>query len=118
MLAKIGSIDLTKIIENNTYVMEAEDEYLEWQDGYNKNHRVYVRDRVKGSFNVICDSKLGMDSGSFLKVLGEHTKNKVLTITCWVSNKAKLQTLSAYVKINTKLHTDTTDIFVIELEER
>lgn len=118
MLAKIGTIDLTKKIEDKTYVMESEDEYIEWQDGNNRKHRVYVRGRVKGSFNVICDSRLGMDANEFLALVDKHTENRVLTITCWVNNKAELQTLSAYVNITTKTHNDTTDIFIVEVEER
>lgn len=118
MLVKIGSIDITKKIEDGTYVMESEGEYIEWKDGNKKKHRVYTCEKVKGSFNVICDSRLGMDSKKFLDLIDECTVDGVLTITCWISNKAKLQALSAYIKITTQKHTDVMDILSVKLEER
>lgn len=118
MLVLVGSTDLTNKIEDNSYAVEGEDVFIEWEDGNNQKHRVYVRNRVKGAFNVICDSRLGMNSAEFLNLIRENTENNVLLITCWVNNKAEYRTLSAYVKITTKKHTDTTDIFQVELEER
>ncbi|MBE5852258.1 MAG: hypothetical protein E7299_04800 [Lachnospiraceae bacterium] len=118
MLVMIGSTDLTSKIENNSYVMEAEDSFLEWEDGNKQKHRVYVKSKVKGSFNVICDARLGMSSVEFLELIKENTQNNVLLITCWITNKAEYRTLNAYAKIITKKHTDTMDIFGVEVEER
>lgn len=118
MLVMIGSTDLTSKIENNSYVMEAEDSFLEWEDGNKQKHRVYVKSKVKGSFNVICDARLGMNSSEFMELIKKNTINNVLLLTCLVTNKTEYRTLEAYVKITTKKHTDTTDIFGVEVEER
>lgn len=118
MLVMIGSTDLTDNIEDGSYEVESEDVFIEWEDGNNKKHRIYVRERVKGKFNIICNKRLGMDSSSFLELIKENTENNVLLVTCWVNNKAEHQSISTYVKIITKKHTDTTDIFQLELEER
>ena len=118
MLAMIGATDLTKKIEDNSYAIESEDEFIEWKDGNSKKHRVYVKSRAKGTFNIICDKRLGMSSSEFLSLVKENTENNAVMITCWINNKAEYRTLSAYTKITVKKHTDTTDIFSIELEER
>lgn len=118
MLVLIGSTDLTKKIEDNSYDVEVEDSFIEWEDGNKRKHRVYVKSRAKGTFNVICDARLGMNSTEFFDLIRENTENNILMITCWINNKAEYRTLNAYAKITTKKHTDTTDIFQVELEER
>ena len=118
MLVMIGSTDLTERIEEDSFEVDAEDIFIEWEDGNNKRHRIYVRDRIKGKFNVICNKRLGMNSEEFINLIKENTEKNILLITCWVNNKAEHRTLSAYVKLTTKKHTDTTDIFQVELEER
>ena len=118
MLVLIGAADLTGKIENDTYAVEAEDSFIEWEDGNKRKHRVYIRNKVKGSFNVICDARLGMNSEDFFSLLEENSENHILMLTCWINNKAEYRTVNAYVNIKTKKHTDTTDIFTVELEER
>lgn len=118
MLAMIGVTDLTPNIEDNSYAIESEDEFIEWEDGNHVKHRAYIRNRVKGTFNIICSERLGMNSAEFLSLVKQNMENNILMITCWINNKAEYMTLNAYVKITTKKHTDTTDVFAVELEER
>ena len=49
----IGNVDITPHINPRTYKMNAEKTYESWQDGNFVEHRVYTRQRIKGSFEVV-----------------------------------------------------------------
>lgn len=85
MLAQIGSTDITKWIQESTYKMNAEDIYEAWEDGNWVEHHHLIRDKVKGSFDLVFVTDA--DLNAFITLLNSNTVENYVIITVWVSNK-------------------------------
>ena len=109
ILAVIGNTDLTNHIVHDTYAVNSEPVYESWTDGNFREHRIYIRDRVKGSFDI---AFLGADNQvyqDFLDLLANETHNRRLTIGLYVLNDGHFGTFEGYYTLTSAQHAETTD---------
>lgn len=122
MLATVNGIDITKYIIKDTYDVNAEPVYESWTDGNFREHRIQIRDRVKGSFDVIFFDDDNTAYQNFLTLLDSATDIDRLTIGLFVLNKSMFQAFEVYYKITAAQHAETSDGRIvnkmsIEIEE-
>ena len=122
ILATLNGTDITKYIIKDTYDVNTEPVFESWQDGNFKEHRVYIRDRVKGSFHVIFFDNDNGAYQDFLDLLASVTVNRVTTIGLYVLNTSRTELFQVYYTIKAVQHAETTDgrmvnKMTIDLEE-
>ena len=84
ILATIGAVDITKYIIKDTYKVATEPTFESWLDGNFHEHRIYVRDRMKGSFDLIFFDEDNGAYQNFLSLLNANTTNRLLSIGLFV----------------------------------
>lgn len=109
ILATLNGTDITKYIIKDTYDVNTEPVFESWQDGNFKEHRVYIRDRVKGSFDVIFFDDDNGAYQDFLDLLASVTVNRVTTIGLYVLNTSRTELFQVYYTIKAAQHAETTD---------
>lgn len=109
ILATLNGTDITKYIIKDTYDVNTEPVFESWQDGNFKEHRVYIRDIVKGSFDVIFFDDDNGAFQDFLDLLASVTVNRVTTIGLYVLNTSQTGLFEVYYTIKAAQHAETTD---------
>lgn len=104
VLFKISSYDMTKYVVKSTYDINSEPEFESWRDGNFREHRIYVRDRIKGSFDVIFFGSNNTPYNNFITRLSNATSNRLSNITVYVGNEASLTQIQAYIHITAEQH--------------
>lgn len=123
MLAMINGVDITEYINTKTYKMNQEKQYESWQDGNYREHRIYTRTRIEGSFEVALYGKNNMLTQDFLDLWESAVHNNIVTILVYVQNTNKNETIEAYFKFDGTFHRelingDYVDILSVEITER
>lgn len=118
----IADTDITKYINESSYNVNAESQYKAWEDGNAVEHRIHIRDKVKGSFQVALYGQDGMDTKAFLRNWNEGVKNNIATIMIYVTNLAENKIIEAHYSIECSSHRKLNDgryldILDIKLEE-
>lgn len=121
-LATVNNTDITKYIIKDTYKVNSEPVYESWLDGNFREHRIYTRERVEGSFDVIFFDDDNGAYQDFLTLLDSATTNNLLTIGLFVLDKCSFEALQVYYNITAEQHAETTDgrmvnKMTIEIEE-
>lgn len=109
ILATIANTNITKYIIKSTYEVDTEPVYESWQDGNFREHRIYVRDRVKGKFDVIFFDEDNTAYQDFLTLLANGTSNHLTTMGIYVENSSSFEAIQAYVHITSSQHAETDD---------
>ena len=113
ILATVGTTDITKYIIKDTYKMNAEPVYESWTDGNFHEHRIRIRERVTGSFDVIFFDDDNGAYQNFLALLETNTTNTLLTCGLYVENKAAFEAFRMYYTITAKQHARTIDDIMV-----
>lgn len=109
-LAVVNSTDITNYIIKDTYEINSEPVYTSWEDANYVEHRVYVRDKVRGSFEVITFGTTPRTAlVAFLNILKAATSNNVLTIGLYVENEGTFQALNCFYTVESTQHSVTND---------
>ena len=109
-LAVVNSTDITNYIIKDTYEVNSEPVYTSWEDANYVEHRVYVRDKVRGSFEVITFGTTPRTAlVAFLDILNAATSNNVLTIGLYVENEGTFQALNCFYTVESTQHSVTDD---------
>lgn len=109
-LAVVNSTDITDYIIKDTYEVNSEPVYTSWEDANYVEHRVYVRDKVRGSFEVITFGTTPRTAlVAFLNILKAATSNNVLTIGLYVENEGTFQALNCFYTVESTQHSVTDD---------
>lgn len=109
-LAVVNSTDITDYIIKDTYEVNSEPVYTSWEDANYVEHRVYVRDKVRGSFEVITFGTTPRTAlVAFLDILKAATSNNVLTIGLYVENEGTFQALNCFYTVESTQHSVTDD---------
>lgn len=109
-LAVVNSTDITDYIIKDTYEVNSEPVYTSWEDANYVEHRVYVRDKVRGSFEVITFGTTPRTAlVAFLDILKAATSNNVLTIGLYVENEGTFQALNCFYTVESTQHAVTKD---------
>lgn len=109
ILATVGNTNITKYIIKDTYEVNAEPVFQSWTDGNYREHRIYTRDRVKGSFDVIFFDEDNGAYQDFLDLLDSATTNRLLTMGLFVVNQSKFDGFQVYFTLSQAQHAETTD---------
>lgn len=122
ILASVNGTDITKYIIKDTYKVNSEPVYESWLDGNFREHRIYTRNRVSGSFDVIFFDDDNGAYRNFLTLLAGATVNNLLTVGLFVLDTCKFEALQVYYNITAAQHAETTDgrmvnKMTIEIEE-
>lgn len=123
MLVSINGTDITDYINPKTYKMNAEKVYESWQDGNFIEHRIFVRDRIKGSFEVALYGQGGMTTQNFLDTWNGGVQNGVATMLVYVQNTNQNEPIEAFFDFKGKFHREMInhrycDILTVEIMER
>lgn len=108
-LATIANTDITKYIIKDTFEVNAEPVFESWTDGNFHEHRIYIRDRVKGKFDVIFFDEDNGAYQDFLDLLDSATTNRLLTMGLFVVNQSKFDGFQVYYTLSQAQHAETTD---------
>ena len=117
----IGTTDITGLIVDGTYKMDAKDEYASWKDGNYREHRIIVTSKVEGSFDVVLPSD-GTSLADFMDIITAAEVNGVITARVDVTNKGSANAISAFYKLENKTHDITAggkvvDVVTVHLKE-
>lgn len=104
MLLVVNGVDLTPHIDEKSYSVNATAEYEKWLDGNYREHRIYTRDKVQGSFVVTLYGANGMDTAAFLSNWNAAVSNHVITLNCFVQNHNASETIEAYFTFDGTFH--------------
>jgi hypothetical protein len=107
--AVIANTDISKNIIKDSYEINTEPVFESWTDGNFREHRIYIRDRVKGSFDVIFFDEDNGAYQDFLDLLDSATTNRVLTLGLFVVNESKFEVFEVYYSIEQSQHAETID---------
>ena len=108
-LCTINGTDITKYIIKNTYEVNTEPVFESWDDGNFREHRIYIRDRVKGKFDVIFFDDDNGAYQNFLTLLNSATSNRMTLLGLFVENTASFEALQAYIHIEAQQHAECSD---------
>lgn len=101
----VNNTDITPYIVDGSYKINAEDSSESWEDGNKVEHRIVVKEKVKGSFEVVCSNRTGsITLANFLSTWNGAVSNKVVTLGCRVLNTGAFEAINAYFKIENTLH--------------
>lgn len=122
MLVSVGGVDITEHINPKTYKMNAEKNYESWLDGNYREHRVYTRTKVKGSFDIALYGKNNLKTQDFLDLWANAVNNEVVTILVFVQNTNQNTAIQAYFEFDGKFHRemingDYCDVLSVKIEE-
>lgn len=123
MLVTVNNVDITKYINPKTYKMNAEKEYESWLDGNYREHRIYTRTRIEGSFEVALYGQDNMLTQDFLDLWEGAVENEIVTMLVYVQNTNKMEAIEAYFEFDGKFHREMIngnycDILTVKITER
>ena len=123
MLVSINSVDITPDINPKTYSMNAEKAYESWQDGNYREHRIYTRTRIKGSFEVALYGQNNMTTSDFLDTWNAGVTNNIATMLVYVQNLDRNEAIQAFFEFKGTFHREMIngnycDILKIDIVER
>lgn len=116
MLFRIDETDLTGFVENGSYSVENKKEYEEWKDGNYISHRIYTRNRIGGTLNIICSPRT-IDKDDFLTLLSENTHDNLLSCLVYVANEDRMEAIDCFYSIKAKNFKPKSVIYELTLEE-
>lgn len=122
-LAVIADTDITPYINHKTYSMKHNDQYESWIDGNFVEHRVYIRSRLEGSFDVWLCGMNGMDADAFLDLWNSAVSNHVITMGVFDNTTNHFRAIEAYYEISPSKHQEMMngnyfDVLKIKVTER
>ena len=104
MLAIVNNVDITEYINPKTYSMNAEGTYESWEDGNYREHRIYIRKKIKGSFEVALYGQNNMLTQNFLDLWNGAVTNNIVTMLVYVQNTNQMEPIEAYFEFSGKFH--------------
>lgn len=122
MQVVVGGIDITNHIVRDSYKINAYDQYESWVDGNGIEHRIIIRTKVSGSFELVCCDET-ITLSDFLETWNSAVTYGAVLIGMTVLNTNSFDAISAYYEITNKEHIKKgdgriIDILTIKIQER
>ena len=122
-VAIIGSTDISNLIVDDTYKMDAEGLYESWKDGNYVEHRIYTSSKIRGSFDVVLSNKNNCTLSQFKTIIDNASTNHVLLGAFYCTNTGAVEAVNAFCKLTNKNHIitadgSTIDVVTVEITER
>lgn len=120
----INGHDISQYIVNESYQMDAEDQFLSWQDGNFTEHRIVVASKITGSFDIACTNAAdGLTVSDLMDYLTSGADSNIAVCSVWVTNRGSYEAINAYYTVSNKTHDLTAaggyvDVLTVELKER
>ena len=123
MLVTVNNVDITEYINPKTYEMNAVKTYESWLDGNYKEHRIYTRTRIEGSFEVALYGQSDMLTQDFLDLWNGAVDNDIVTMLVYVQSTNKMEAIEAFFEFVGKSHREMIngnycDVLTIKITER
>lgn len=117
----IGTHDITGLIVDGSYKMDAKDLYESWQDANYVEHRIIVTNKVEGSFDVVLTEDTTSLS-EFMDIIADAEDNGVIVALVDVTNKGTTRAISAFYELENETHDITAsdkvvDVVTVKLKE-
>ena len=103
-LCVANNTDLTPYISKKSYKVNSKPQYESWQDGNFVEHRVIVRQRVEGSFDIGA-----LDFQAFLDIWDGAVHDGIVTMGVFVQDQNKIKAIDAYYDFTGKKHYERVD---------
>lgn len=103
-LVTVNDIDITPYINKKSYKVNSKMEYESWQDGNFVEHRIQVRKRITGSFEIAVYGYQDMDLQAFLDNWNEAVNNGAVTMGLFVQNDNQFKAIEAYYSMSGVTH--------------
>lgn len=98
---KINDIDFTACVQESTYKVDSEDVFSSYVDANWKTHKIKVREKIRGSFDLMfIESYSPMSYDEFLSALAAVKDDEVTTATVFVNNQNTEKTIECYVTVS------------------
>ena len=122
-VAIIGNTDISNLIVDDTYKMDAEGVYESWKDGNYVEHRIYTASKIRGSFDVALSSKNNCTLTQFKNIIDNATTNHVLLGAFYCTNTGVVEAVNAFCNLTNKNHILTADgtfidVVTVEITEK
>lgn len=122
MQVVVGGIDISNYIVDGSYSINASDQYESWMDGNGVEHRIIIRSKISGSFDIGCCDKT-ITLSDFLAAWNSAVNNGVVTMGCTVLNTGTFEAIQAYYEITGKDHIKKgdgkiIDVMSVKIQER
>lgn len=118
----IGSSDITNLIVDGSYQMDAVESFESWLDGNKMEHRSGIVEKVKGSFNVVLAPQNNQTLAGFKQIMTNATTDGVTYATVYVTNKGAVEAIDCFYALTNEEHILTTNGFIdvvkVEIQER
>ena len=95
-LLVVNDTDLTEYINKKSYKVNSKNQYESWKDGNYVEHRIIVRNRVEGSFEIAVYGHNDVDYAAFLDIWNSAVNNGVVTMGVWVQDQNRFKAIEAY----------------------
>ena len=95
--ATLNGTDITNYIDKDTYAVNSEQIYEEWQNANFVSVRIPIRKRVSGTFNIRCGNR--SQYSEFLALLAGATVSGVTTMGLFVQNDNTFEAINGYVNL-------------------
>ena len=102
-LVKIGTTDISENILTDSYDVNQNSIYKEWEDGNGIIHRDRIRDQIVGSFNMKFKTEEAYNT--FIGTVKAVTTNpRLIPCTVYVNNIAEIKTGYFYYTLSVSMH--------------
>ena len=123
VLLKIGTTDVSSHIVADTYSVYNQPVYKEYEDANGVTHKRFIRDKIKGSFDMFF--RTITDYTTFMTLISTNTSATNFSVGCTVydTKRSDAYTINAFMEFNPTIALDGTlteymKVLNVELEER
>lgn len=118
----IGGTDISDLVVDGTYQMDAVETFESWMDGNKLTHRSGSVTKINGSFDVVLCEKSGYTLSQFKTVIDNATSNGVSFAAVYVTNEGAAEAVDCYISLTSKEHILTAsgfiDVITVGIKER
>lgn len=121
-LVIVNGVDITPNIKK--YSIKPDEMFESWRDGNYREHRIYTRTRLKGSFEVwLCGVGDYLGTDDFIALWNGAVNNNVIILGLYDQVSNRMKTVEAFYDITPSSHKELRDdlyfdVLKIEVTER
>lgn len=119
----VGKTEITDLVVVDSYKMDSSQKYESFTDGNRVEHRIITAKKIDGQFSVVLCNKNNCNLEQFIELWNSAVTNGYVTLTVYITNMGKMETINAYYTMATKTHEQLADgtyidVLEIKVEER
>lgn len=119
----IGTTDISNLIVDGTYKINAEDAYESWKDGNYVEHRIIIGSKAVGDFNVVLSEKNGCTLSQFNTMIKAVENNGIIPMAVYLANTGAVKAINAFYTLTSQEHIlqpegSFIDVITVGVQER